>query len=72
VSDILHNRARIGALSRDRKPDDPELVNARRDLAVAKCADYIKRTLAAAPPLTLEQRAKLAELLKPVRREASA
>jgi hypothetical protein len=30
-------------------------------------AEYIRRVLAAAPPLTGEQRAQLAELLKPVR-----
>lgn len=29
---------------------------------------YVQRVLAAAPPLTSEQRAKLAELLRPVRR----
>jgi hypothetical protein len=30
-------------------------------------AEYLRRVLAAAPPLTGEQRAALAELLKPVR-----
>ena len=64
--EAAHHRARIGALSRDRKPDDPELQNAKRDLKATRCADYIKEILATAPELTLEQRAKLAELLKPV------
>jgi Spy/CpxP family protein refolding chaperone len=72
VSDIFHNRARVGALSRSRDEDDPELLAARRDLKAARLTDYVQRTLASAPPLTPEQRAKLAELLKPVRREAGA
>jgi hypothetical protein len=32
-----------------------------------RCDAYIKKKLAEAPPLTAEQRAKLAELLRPVR-----
>lgn len=66
--DTAHHRARVGALSRDRKPGDPVLDAARRDLNAARLADYIQWTLAKAPPLTGEQRAKLAELLRPVRR----
>jgi hypothetical protein len=31
-----HHRARVAALSRDRAPDDPELLAARRDLAAAR------------------------------------
>ncbi len=34
--------------------------------------DYVARVLAKSKPLTSEQRAKLAELLRPVRREAGA
>jgi hypothetical protein len=33
----------------------------------SKIADYIERMLAEAPPLTDEQRTRLAELLRPVR-----
>ena len=64
-------RARIAALSRAREagnPDrDTQMAAARRGLAEAKIADYIERVLDAAPPLTDEQRTRLAELLKPVR-----
>ncbi|HME79873.1 MAG TPA: hypothetical protein VKI00_30695 [Mycobacterium sp.] len=35
--------------------------------AYKKLEDHIKRVLAQAPPVTSEQRAKLAELLRPVR-----
>jgi hypothetical protein len=38
-----------------------------RELTEAKIADYLERTLAAFPPLTEEQRTRLAELLKTVR-----
>jgi hypothetical protein len=66
-----HNRARIGALSRavknGERPDNGELDDARRGLAEAKIAAYIEKVLAAAPPLSDEQRTRLAELLRPVR-----
>lgn len=58
---------RKAALSRSRPSDDPEYVDVSRDLATDQIADYITRTLAAAPPLTDEQRTRLAELLRPVR-----
>jgi hypothetical protein len=38
-----------------------------RNLHAARLEDYIEKTLAAAPPLTAEQRARLAELLRPMR-----
>jgi hypothetical protein len=63
VSDILHERGRIGSLSRSRPSDDPELVDARRGLAVAKIA----RILAEAPEFTDTQRAAVTALLRPVR-----
>ncbi len=58
-----HHRARVAALTRDRAPDDPELVDARRSLAAAHLEDYIAKTLAAAPPLTAAQRARLRNVL---------
>ncbi len=58
-----HHRARVAALSRDRAPDDPELVDARRSLAATRLEDYIAKTVAAAPPLTAAQRARLQDLL---------
>lgn len=69
-ADAAHQRAKIGALSRDRKPDDPELVGARRALAEIRLTEYIEKVLGAAPPLSDEQRCRLAELLRPVRARA--
>ena len=57
-------RARVASLSRSRTPDDPDLVAARRNLRAARLEDYIRRTVDAAPPLTAEQRDRLAVLLR--------
>ncbi len=56
-------RARLASLTRSRTADDPDLLAARRDLRAARLEDYISKTLAAAPPLTNEQREALALLL---------
>lgn len=58
-----HERARIASLSRSRTPDDPELIDARQKLRTERAADYIKRTVDAAPPLTSAQLNKLRLLL---------
>ena len=68
-------RARLASLSRSRTPDDPDLIAARRNLRAARLEDYIRRTVAAAPPLSDEQRDRLAVLLRgepPGRRPPSA
>jgi hypothetical protein len=56
-------RARVAALSRDRAPDDPELLNARRNLRAERLALAICKAVDAAPPLSDEQRTRLAALL---------
>lgn len=63
MSQTLHHRARVGALSRSRSPHDPEYLNARRDLAAEKIAEYVEKTVASAPPLTEEQCDRIARLL---------
>lgn len=67
MSVLHHERARVAALTRSRKSDDPDLVDARRNLAAERLAAYIEKTVAAAPPLTPEQRTRLTELLRPHR-----
>ena len=57
-------RARVAALTRSRPADDPDLLAARRDLRCERLADYIQRTVDAAPPLTAAQRDRLATLLR--------
>ncbi|WP_344054452.1 hypothetical protein [Microbacterium lacus] len=56
-------RARVASLSRSRSADDPDLIAARRDLRAARIEDYIQRVVATAPPLTADQRSRLAALL---------
>jgi hypothetical protein len=60
-------RARVAGLSYRRDPNDPELVDARRELELSKLEDHVRRVLDAATPLSAEQRTKLAEILRPVR-----
>lgn len=57
-------RARLASLTRSRAVDDPALVDARRDLKAARLEDHIQRIVDAAPPLTPEQRDRLASILR--------
>lgn len=57
------HRARVAALSRH-QPNGQGIQEARRDLAASKLADYIRKTVDAAPPLTEDQRDRLALLLR--------
>jgi hypothetical protein len=60
-------RAQIARRSQDLPPNAPELIELRQELKEQRLAEYIEHVLAAAPPLTAEQRTRLAELLRPVR-----
>lgn len=64
IESWTHHRARVASLSRSRAHDDPELAGAKQSLKAAKMADYIERALATAPPLTEEQRLRIARLLQ--------
>ena len=57
-------RARVASLSRSRTPDDPDLLDARRNLRAERLAVHIAKVVAEAPPLTAEQRDRLAVLLR--------
>lgn len=56
-------QARLAAESRYRPHSD--LTGLRRDHAAAKLEEYVSRVVAAAPPLTDEQRHRIARLLTP-------
>ncbi len=56
-------RARHAALSAWRDADDPELVAARRQYQSERLAEHIRAVVDAAPPLSAEQRERLASLL---------
>jgi hypothetical protein len=59
-----HERARIASLTRSRKPDDPDLLEARRNLRAERLADHIAKVVDQAPPLSAAQRDRLALLLR--------
>ncbi len=63
MSSWTSERARVAALSRSRADDDPDYLAARRDLRAARAEEYIRTLAAGMPPLTMEQRNRLAALL---------
>ena len=64
MSTKFHERARVASLSRSRPPTDPDLVDARRNLAALSLEDYVHKVVADAPPLTPEQRDRIAAILR--------
>jgi hypothetical protein len=57
-------RARLAALARHKTdPDDPSILDARRDLRAALLEARIREVVEAAPPLTDVQRRRLAAIL---------
>ena len=57
-------RARVASLSRSRDPQDPDLIEARRNLRYLRLEDHIRKVIAEAPPLSDDQRSRLAGLLR--------
>ena len=49
-------RARVASLTRSRPHDDPDLLAAKSNLKVELYAEHVRKLIAAAPPLTAEQR----------------
>ena len=58
-------RARLAALHRHRTPDDPQITQARRDLAAERLAEHVRAVVDTFPPLSAEQRDRIAALLCP-------
>ena len=63
-----HDRAQIAAIKRgiragEREADDPQLETAYRNLREKRLAEHIEHVLALAPPLTAEQRDRIALIL---------
>ncbi|MFJ6155549.1 hypothetical protein ACIQF8_01255 [Pseudarthrobacter sp. NPDC092184] len=63
--EVAHARGVVAGLSRSRALDDPEFVAARQELKAAKLAAFVSKAVAEAPPLTPEQRDRIAGLLRP-------
>ncbi|MCV7750891.1 hypothetical protein O3783_01265 [Micrococcus luteus] len=64
---VLRERGRVASLTRSRPADDPELIEARTNLAAEKLAAYVSAVVAEAPPLTDAQRDRIAALLRPTK-----
>lgn len=58
-----HERAIVASLKRRRAADDPDVVAAVARLKTARLEDHVRRLVDEAPPLTPEQRSRLALLL---------
>ncbi|MDQ1576660.1 MAG: hypothetical protein QOH55_1810 [Microbacteriaceae bacterium] len=56
-------RARYAALTRSRTADDPELLEALRELKQLHASEKVIEAVKAAPPLTDEQRNRIAAIL---------
>jgi hypothetical protein len=60
--------ATLAATEKHHGPDDPRVADARRDLKAAEAyehAEHVRRIVDTFPPLTAEQRSKIAALLRP-------
>jgi hypothetical protein len=64
MSRVTVERARVASLTRSRFSDDPDLLAARTRLKTENLAEYIAKVVDTAPPLTPEQRSRLALLLR--------
>jgi hypothetical protein len=60
---FLQARGRYASLTRDRAPDDPELLAARREMQEAALMNAVEKALAKAPSMTDELRARIIGLL---------
>lgn len=57
--------AKVGGIERKCGPHDPRLPELRRDLRATELAEHVRRIVDQAPPLTNEQRNRIAALLRP-------
>lgn len=57
-------RGRLAGLRRYRKPDDPAVVRAIRDLAAERLIEHVRGVVAATPPLTISQREAIVAVLR--------
>jgi hypothetical protein len=60
-----HAVAKHAGLARRRPPSDADVIAARRDVDVECLAAHVKRVVDSAPPLSSQQRSRIAALLRP-------
>jgi len=62
---VAKHRAQVARRTQTCPPDHPSLVEARQNLKAARLEEHIRKLVDSAPPLTAEQRDRLAVLLRP-------
>ena len=67
MSLIFTERARVAGLSRDRLPDDPDLVGARQRLKTARLRKAIAAEASSGPLLTPDQLAEVRDAVDDLR-----
>jgi len=60
----LTARAQLGSVVRRHRDEPDRVLDARRELAIAKIADYVEKVVAESPPLSSAQADQLATLLR--------
>lgn len=65
MSAVTKARSDLGVKTRKLGPNHPDTIEARRTFRAEQTAAYIEKVLAEAPPLTDQQKARLAELFRP-------
>lgn len=63
-SAVFTERGRIAALSRSRPSNDPDLVTARQNLKALTLEEHVRKVVAAAPPLSLDQVDRIVTILR--------
>jgi hypothetical protein len=58
-------RGRYASLCRSRNPNDPELIDARRNLKAIRLEEHVRTLILTPPFLTVGQLAIISKLLKP-------
>ena len=61
---ITRPRPSRPAFSRSRHDDDPEYITARQNLKALVLEDHVRRVVSEAPPLSDEQKERIAALLR--------
>jgi hypothetical protein len=70
--ELARLRGRYASLTRSRPADDPDLIDARRDLRAQVLAESVARLVAGAPKLTADQIARVTGLLQTAGGDAAA
>lgn len=61
---VLSRRGRLNAMQRHHGADDPRVIELRRETRAEALARHVAKVVDEAPPLTAEQRNRIAALLR--------